>query len=399
MKTLPIIFLSLFCLCGNMQAFDYKASLTTGVFTGTPFWNQDYIADRDNINLDGDYTRMFNRFRFKGKILDNFSIKVNALRSDNFESANHVSETKLFQAYGIYKTKSGHLKAGRFTEFNRWVMGSVDGGSFAYNITDKIKVSGYGGVNVRYGTFFDSGEQTSLAYGSMAYKGDGFGGKARLLLTGENNLVGGNVYKKFGRTGISADFGYDLTNSRINDAGAGINGFIGYKFQWFGNYRLLRVRKWNTFTFADFFERYQIGGLYKLSRDLTLNARFLTTVNENNTNYLGYLAIQNKYLVLGLNYLAGDSYFNRFGISLGGKYSPVKDLKLSAGIASVDYLINNTDYGYDNIQSIATYLKVKYKALDRIAVNAFVNYYHNNNVLARNLRGGATVQFYFGSRK
>ncbi len=399
MKKLAITLLAVFCLFGNLRAFDYKASLTSGVFTGTPFWNQDYIANKDNISINGNFTRLYNRLRFRGHIYDNFYIRVNALRSDNFESANHISETKLYQVYGIYKTKNGHLRAGRFTEFNRWTMGSVDGASFAYNITDKIKVSGYGGVNVQYGTFFDSGNQPSLAYADLAYRGKGIGGKVRALLTDANNLVGANVFKNFGRTGINADIGYDLTRRRINDAGAAINGYVGKKFQWFGNYRLMRARKWNTLSFTDLYERYQVGSLYKLSRNYSMSARFLTTVSDSKTNYLGYLAIQNKYVVLGLNYLAGDSYFNRFGISLGGRYSPIRNLKLSAGIASVDYLINNSDYGYDNIQSLATYFKVKYKAFDRLAFNAYMNYYHNNNVLAQNLRGGATVQFYFGTMK
>jgi len=395
MKKIFNFLLSFLLILGIAKSQNYQASITSGVFTGTPFWNPYYLIGADSINVNDTYLRLYNNIRFSGK-MNNFSVKFSGLRSDNISQDNNISETKLYQLYAKYSFNKGYVKAGRFTEFNRWLIGSVDGAAFKYSVNKNFKLSAYGGLNVRYGNPFKSKKQESLIYGDFAYKTKGLGAKIRYFHTDKLDLAGLDFFSKLGFANINANVGYDLSNNRINDGGLGFNGVIGSRFQWFGNYRLMRSREWQSLVFTDFFQRYLIGFSYILPWHFRIDARQFTVTTDKYTNYISYLALQHKYFLIGINYLDGDSYSRRLGITVGGHYSIFKKLQISAGIGSVDYLIN--DNYYNNVQSLVSYLRIKYKIIDNLIINGYVNYYDKNPVLNENFRGGATVQYKFGSK-
>jgi hypothetical protein len=366
---------------------------------GTPFWNSENLSGEDAIDTNQSYMRFYNRLRVKSELFDNFNIQVNAVRSDNISGDNSASETKLYEVYARYNLSNGYIKLGRFTEFNKWTLGSVDGAAISYKLFEKFTVNAYGGMDVKYGKIYDSDNQNVLVYGDVAYKEKSYGGKVKFMHTDEFDVTGAELYSRFGAFVLSGNTGYDLKNSRIHDGGLGVSGALTNKIRLFGHYHFMRpVSFWNGYIMPEIYQNINLGLSYRLPWNLSLSGIQAATVTDSNKTYITNVSLSHKYFTFGVNYLSGDSYYNKFGISLGGRYSPIDDLMLNLGIASVDNMINFNQYE-SNYQSIASYFRANYKFLNNFVLSCYANYYHTDSQYIDNIRGGATLQFNFGGGK
>lgn len=391
-----------------LQAADFKGSLTTGVFTGTPIWNLDKYRDIDRYKASADYDadnaiekddtfwRTTNRLRLQGKFGQNFSFYMQALRSDDFSGDNHLSDTKIYQAYGKYAFSKGSVKAGRFLPFQRWIVGSVDGAAFTWQLTQRVTVSALGGLHVPYGLVYDSGKQIALGYADVAMRFKPL--RAKIKVYGDEDVVksGVDFYSRLGKVNINGNYGFDFTNSQIADGGLGAIWALNKKFVVNANYRLFRTlaADWGDIQFNSYLiERFLAGLRYEIWSGFYLDAQQMISMTSERKDYLSLLNLSSRYFNVGVNYLSGDSGLERLGLLLGGKYT-IDQLQLSAGISPVDYLPANET---DHLLTIAYYFRAGYRFLDYFSMSLNFNYYQDNPALESKFRGGVQLRYNFGS--
>ena len=405
-----VYFLFFVFLCGELTAqVNIQGDYTVGMFSGTPFWNRENYEDGSMIDNDQDWYRLYNKLRI-GASYDDFSLKFNGLRSDNFyfteserfefgkspvyfSEENHIYNNKIYQLYAQYKTKDYKFQIGRILPFNRWIFGSVDGLAADVDITDKISVRAFGGADVRYGLIYDDKDRNTVAYGEVAYRDRTIGGKVKAMKFGDDFRSGFDMFYRYKMLRFSLDLGYDFTNERLFDGTFGFYAYLSKKFNVSANAARFIPISWSHRYISEYIDRLQAAATYRISDDYALSFRQMVSTSNDFTDYLSYLYLTHKYFYGGVNYLGGDSGNERLGISIGGNYPILENLRVSAGIASVDYMFD--DRFVETRQAYSTYLKVMYKVIDDLSLRAYFNYYDNNSTINTNLRAGITAQYRF----
>ncbi len=399
------ILLLLLCVASTALSGNIKGSFSTGVFMGTPFWNSESYqlyglksSDTTTVLRNDTYARSVNQLRLKGDFSDKmFEYNLNILRSDGFQSENHISNTKIYEVYFKFNYSRGFVQAGRLFAFSRWIMGSIDGGAASYALSKNITVNALGGMNVKYGKLYDSDYAQALGYADVAFKMDRFLFKVKGLYTENVSKAGVDFRGKLWNIGISGNYGYDITNSQIADGGLNLIYSPSSKWTLSGNYRLMRTDmwEWTDFNFkGSLIERVLAGVRYKMFSNYYLDFRQMASMTIKRIEYLSLVNITGKYFNVGFNYLIGESGKKRIGINLGGKYTMNNGLYLAAGVSPVSYQYN--DY-YESLQTTAYYFRAAYKILKPLQVSLNFNYYQNNKVLVDNMRGGLQLRYNFGS--
>lgn len=394
MKKLAVL---LFTFGALLYAGNIQGSYTTGFYMGTPFWNSENFSDGKSIDVKDQFMRTINQLRLRGQAGQNFKYAINALRSDGFQSDNHLAETKLYQAYGQYNWSNGFAKLGRFVPFNRWLWSSVDGAAFAYQPTSSIKVSAFAGRHVPYGRLYDNDHAVTVAYVDMGLKFNDYRAKIKVMNDNQQTKIGTDFYGRLGKLRFNGNYGYNIKENQIADGGLGLNYLHNTKLNISANYRLFRTMPWslghtqfNTYLI----ERFMVGVAYRLLQNVTLDLRQTVTATSEKNDYLTYLTLSHRYFTLGLSYLGGDSEADRMGLIVGGNYTLFKGFNLSAGVAPVNYMLQNED---DSFTSIAYYAKIKYQVLKSLGLHMNFNYYQDNPVLQSKYRAGLQVNYFFGS--
>ena len=378
-------------------AGEIDGSFSTGFYWGTPYWNADNYTDDNVIEFDDTFMRSVNHLRLNGKFFDKLTFRVHALRSDGFQSETRLSETKIYQVYAQYDFSNAMIKLGRFVPLNRWIRGSIDGGGYNFTITEKIKFSAMGGLYSPYGKIYDSDNTLGLGYADISMRGKNIGAKAKVYADEDVTKAGADFYGRYGNLNYSGNYGFDFTNSRIADGGLYLMYALNSHLSISGNYRLLRTDIWkiNHIDFPSIMiERFSLGLRYKFLTSYYFDLRQMVTMTSEFSNNLTYLNIGGKYFYIGANYLSGDSEYERLGFHIGGKYKLFNSLFLNAGLAPVNYLMDEDE---DNLQTMSYYFRLNYKFLKQFTISANFNYYQDNNVLDSTMRGGIQLRYNFGS--
>ena len=252
-----LLFLGIIILSSSVYAGKYDATYTTGIFGGVPFWNKDNFSDEFAMDSSSKFLRWYNALTVNGQY-DNFSFHLSGSRSDGFDIRDdipesskyqvhlfgtkyHFSDTRIFRAYAQYKFEAGYVRPGRLPTFSRWLFGSVDGGAVSYNITENLNISGYGGKGVKYGLLYDSDYENIIGYGDISYNQKNYGVKAKYLYSDSASKAGFDLHASFGGVRASANFGYDITNSRIFDGSFGLYTYIGKDLSLSANISRFRI--------------------------------------------------------------------------------------------------------------------------------------------------------------
>jgi len=113
MKTFFILILLVPALIFSAEV---GGSFSTGLFMGTPFWNSENAGDLSGISSEELYLRSVNQLRLNGRFAQNFSFRINALRSDGFTTVEDTSgfitdvrldQTKIYEASLRYDFSAG----------------------------------------------------------------------------------------------------------------------------------------------------------------------------------------------------------------------------------------------------------------------------------------------------
>jgi len=393
MKNLIILLLGFSLL----QASDFRGSLSSGFFMGTPFWNADNFKNGNVIDKEDSFYRSVNRLRLRGKMGRHFLFSLHTIRNDGFQNQNRLSETKIYQLYGKYLFASGYVKCGRFIPFQRWIIGSLDGAAFSLQLSKRIRISALGGRHVTYGLLYEKDHEKTLAYADAAFLLQPF--SVKLKFYGDDNVkkTGIDFYGRWGKIGFNGNYGYDITDNQIADGGLSANWYVSRKLAFSGNYRLMRTLpwQWSHIRFKSYLiERFLMAARYRIGGHLYINVQQTLAMTSERKDYLSLLSIQFKYFNVGLNYLTGDSGLNRLGLLLGANYRFSDRLRLAAGVAPVDYLPANAG---EHLQTVAVYLRAAYQFLNCFTVSLNGNYYHDNPALFSKFRGGIQLRYNFGS--
>jgi hypothetical protein len=394
---MKVIFIFITLMLSIALAGDIDGSFTTGIFTGTPFWNPANYSDDNTIDSESSFLRTYNRLRVNGNLSNQLGFKINALRSDNFESENHLSKTKIYQVLLDYRFSKGTLSAGRFMPFSRWIYGSIDGGALAYHINRQISVNVYGGILRQYGRVLDTENTLNLGYADIGYRFKQNRIKVKMLSTEENNRSGIDFYSSYKTMQISGNYGYDITNKRIADGGLALFMPVNSAISVSGSYRLFRTDdfKINRIDFSGYLiERFIAGIKYELFKNHYLDFRQMLSMTSEFNDYLSVLNFIGRQYNIGINYLDGDSQLKRIGIQLGGHYELTETLRLAAGISPVSYMY---DYQDEYQRTIAYYLRANYKVIKHVSLAVTINYYDSLKALHDNIRGGLQLTYNFGS--
>ncbi|GEM_PF-2846030 len=402
MKKLLII---LFCLISNAISGDVKGSFSTAVFMGTPFFDRESYQlyglrsdDTTTVLGDDSYLRSVNQLRLRGSFSDKrFEYNLNALRSDGFNNDPHISNTKIYEVYLKYNFKRGYIQGGRLFAFTRWIMGSIDGGVVSYSISDVVSVNAMGGMSVQYGKLYDNEMADPIGYANVNFRFNRFRFKLKGLYTQDASKAGFDFRTKLWKIGISANYGYDITNSQISDGGINLLYIPSAKWTLSGNYRLMRTDmwKWTDFDFiGSLIERYLFGVRYKIHNGYYLDLRQMASMTTKKTEYLSLVSISARYFNAGFNYLFSDYGQKRIGINVGGQYTFNNGLYLTAGFSPVSY--QYSDY-YTSLQTSSYYFRAAYQVLNPLQISLNINYYQNNQVLYSKIRGGLQIRYSFGS--
>ncbi len=391
------LLISFIFLVSFAYAQKIDGSVSTGIQMGTPFWNSDNYSDGNVIDSADTFIRSVSRIQLQGRFGSHFKIVMSALRSDGFQSENRLAETKFYTFYGQYAFSGGRIKAGRFLPFMRWIRGSVDGVDFSCNITRWLNVQVLGGLHTPYGKIYDSDRAIRVAYGHLQF----MKGTNRLKIKAYNDedktIVGFDVYGSMGKMHIGGNYGFDITNKHINDGGLSLSYPWGKKLFLAASYRLFRTLPWifGHINYESYLiDRLAVSARYYLFDHYTLNFTQLVTLTSEHTDYLSLLILSTKFIHLGINYMSGDRDMQRLGLVLGANYTFWKDLTLSAGLAPTDYLFVNMN---EHEQTVAYYLRLRYRFLKRFLINTNLNFYQNNEALHSPVRGGIQLMYYFGS--
>jgi len=296
-----------------------------------------------------------------------------------------------------YDFKSGKVQLGRLMPFNRWIMGSIDGASVSYKISDMFKLHVLGGLNVRYGKLYDSDNNYSVGYAELRFRSKQYGGKFKFYNDEDVSKSGFDVYGRINKLRIATNFGYDLSNERISDGGLNLSYMVNRDFNVSGNYRLFRSDDWKLIK-IDFegylIERFMIGCNYKIFKGYSIDFRQMLSMTSEKKDYVSFFTFKGKYFHIGANYLTGDSEYQRMGFSVGGNYSPLNGLNLYAGVSPVRNLFDEFE---DNQWTTAVYFRADYKVFQCLSARTNFNYYNNNDTLNKNIRGGLNLIYYFGN--
>ena len=388
-----------------LSAGDIGGSFSTGVFMGTPFWNSDNVKDLTAISSEELYLRSVNQLRLHGRFAEKFSFRVNALRSDGFQTVNdsagmatdvRLSQTKIYEVSLRYDFSAGYLQAGRIMPFGRWFRGSVDGGAFAVNFGKALKFTALGGLFVPYGLLYDSDNQKTLAYADLSYAWDKASVKAKYYYDSDVTKAGLDFFFILSKLRVNGNYGYDFTNSRLADGSLNLFLKAAQKVNLSFNYYLFRPEEW-AFTGVELsymIERFMLGAQYRISAGSAINFNQIMAMTSEHIDYVTYLTYQYRFLNVGLNYLYGQSDIKRLGFTLGVNYAPSSALAISGGISPVNYTFYDQT---DSKTSIAYYLRLRYRFVKYFMAVANVNYYQNSDVLNNNIRGGIRLVFNFGS--
>lgn len=391
------IFIFLFGLLCSVSAVDFDGSFSTGIYSGTPFWNPDNYSDGNTIDPESSFLRSYNRLRLNGSLTQNIGFKINALRNDGFDSENRLSETKLHQVLLNYRFSKGTVMAGRFMPFSRWIYGSIDGGAVDYFISRQLSVNVYGGVLRQYGRLFEDENTTNLGYADIAYRIKQGRVKVKMLSTEENNRAGIDFYSRYKTLQFSGNWGYNLTDNQIADGGVALFLPVNSTLSISGAYRLMRTEDFilNRIDFSGYLiERFTIGAKVKVFTKHYLDFRQMLSMTSEYNDYLSVLNFIGPFYSVGINYLDGDSDMKRIGFNLGGHYEVIKDLRLSAGVSPVNYM-----YSYQDTyqRTVAYYLRAGYTVLENLNLALNFNLYDNLQSLHDNYRGGLLLKYNFGS--
>ena len=378
-------------------AGDIDGSFSTGIFTGTPFWNPDNYSEGSTIDPESSFLRSYNRLRLNGSLTDRLRFKINALRNDGFDSENRLSETKIHQVLLDYRFSKGTVTAGRFMPFSRWIYGSIDGGAVDYAINRQLSVNVYGGILRRYGRLFDDENTTGLGYADIGYRLKQGRVKIKMLSTEEENRAGIDFFSRYKTLQFSGNWGYNLTGKQIADGGLALFLPVNRMVSISGAYRLIRTDDFlmNRIDFSGYLiERFTVGAKVKLFTSHYLDFRQMLSMTSEYNDFLSVCNFIGQYYNIGINYLSGDSQLKRIGIHLGGHYEVIKDLRLSAGISPVSYMY---DYQDEYTRTVAYYLRAGYSVLQNLSLAATFNFYDNLKSLHNNYRGGLLLKYNFGS--
>ncbi|HGY55216.1 MAG TPA: hypothetical protein ENK44_05935 [Caldithrix abyssi] len=402
MKTFIILFSLLPTI---LLAGDIKGSFSTGIFMGTPFWNSDNAKNISVISNDEAFLRSVNQLRLYGNFADKFSFRVNALRSDGFvevsDSAGYntgerLNQTKIYEAFLRYDFSVGNIQLGRIMPFGRWFRGSVDGGAFAIKLGQRIRISALGGLYVPYGLVYDSDNQKTLAYADMAVSWNKASLKAKYYYDGNITKAGMDFFFTLFKIRVNGNYGYDFTNSRLDDGSLNLFCKAADRVNISLNYYLFRPQGWNfpKVDFSYLIERFMLGIQYKISTTSTINFNQIVAMTSERKDYVTYLTYQYRFLNIGFNYLFGESDIKRLSLTLGGHYAPSKNFMVSGGIAPVNYTFYDQT---DSQTAIAYYLRLRYRFLKSFMAVANLNYYQNTDILNNSVRGGVRLVYNFGS--
>ena len=394
MKKIFIVLVAFTC---TTLAVEFKGSFSSGINMGTPYWNKTNLEDGNKIDSSDSFLRVVNKLQLRGNFSDNFSFRMNAIRSDGFQSDNRLSRTKIQQFYAAYKYSSGNIQVGRLMPFNRWIMGSIDGLSVAYKLSDMFSFKALGGLNVRYGKLYDSDENYTVGYGELGIHLKKFGGKIKFYNDEDQTKTGLDFHGKLNKLRFNTSVGFSVSEEELSDGSFGLFYPFSSKFSVSGNYRLFRTEEWeiNNIEFEGYLiERFLLGFNYKILEGYSLDLRQMLALTSERKDYISYLTFAGKYFHVGANYLTGDSDIQRMGFSIGGNYSPMQDLYLYAGVSPVDYVLDEDE---DHIQSTAIYFRANYRIIKDLAARLNFNYYDNNSALKEDIRGGLNITYYFGN--
>jgi len=364
MKKLLIM---LICFVTSAYSGDVKGSFSTGIFMGTPFWDRESYQlyglksdDTTTVLRDDSYIRSVNQLRLKGNFADKkFEYNLNALRSDGFNSDPHISNTKIYEVYLKYNFKNGYIQGGRLFTFTRWIMGSIDGGTASFSISDAITINAMGGMSVKYGKLYDSDMAQGLGYADVAFRWNRFRFKVKGLYTEDVSKTGVDFWGKLGPVGISGNYGYDITNTQISDGGLNLLYVLSDKWTFSGNYRLMRTDmwEWTDYNFTgSLIERFLLGIRYKIHKQYYLDFRQMASMTIDRMEYLTLVNITAKYFNIGFNYLLGETGKKRIGLNVGGRYTFNNGLYLTAGFSPVSYQYNDF---YESLQTTSYYFRMR----------------------------------------
>jgi hypothetical protein len=252
---------------------------------------------------------------------------------------------------------------------------------------------------VDYPTDFRSGnEKDGLGYAEVAYRAKDFGGKVKFMYLEDSYRTGFDFYGGYSMFRFSIDAGYDASHETLFDGSLGLYAYLTQNFNVSANVSRRTPLEWG-FWRDHYIDRFQAAASYKIFKNYSINLQQLVTRYNDNLDYLTYFNIGHKYFFAGVNYIWGDSGNERFGVSLGGNYSFLQNLRVSGGIASVDYLFNHDIIEDTSKQSYSTFINVYFEPWDFMDIRGNLSYYHQYESLPQKLRGGIAFQFKFQGGK
>ncbi len=392
------IILTLFLSVVLAHAIGIKGNVSTAFYMGTPFWNADNYSNGNTIAADDAFYRTLNQLRLTATFGSRFSFKLNMLRSDGFQSDNHLSETKFYQAYAQYTFASGFARLGRFVPFNRWIWGAVDGASMGISFGKHLQLNVLGGLHVPYGLFYDSDRSVALGYGDMNVRYGRYGAKAKFFYSDEQTKAGLDVFGRNGKLKYGAGYGYDFTNKQSSEGSLHLIYLASQKMTLNLNYRLFMTEPWKL-GHTDFnpymIERILGSVHYRLWDSYSLDWQEMLTMTSQVKDYLSMLTFSGSFFTVGGSYLSGESDFSRLGIVLGLHHTFFKSWYVSAGIAPTSFQLAGQS---EHQQTTAVYLRSTYRLFDSLSARIHFNYYQDNPALESKYRGGLQLNYFFGSK-
>ncbi len=392
------LFLLLFLSIALVHATGIKGSFSTAFYMGTPFWNADNYSNANTIASDDAFYRSLNQLRLTATFGSRFSFRFNMLRNDGFQSDNHLSETKFYQAYAQYTFSTGFARLGRFVPFNRWIWGSVDGASVGISVGKHMRLNILGGMHVPYGLFYDSDRGEAVGYGDLNLRYGMYGAKAKLFYSEQNTKAGLDVFGRSGKLKYGAGYGHDFTNAQPSEGSLYLIYLAGPKMTFHLNYRMYMTEPWKL-GHTDFnpymIERILGSVNYRLWDSYSIDWQEMVTMTSEVKDYLSMLTFSGGFFTVGASYLNGESDFSRLGLVLGLHYTFFKVWNVAAGVAPTTYQLAGRS---ERQQTTAFYLKSTYRLFESVSARIHFNFYQDNPALESKYRGGLQLNYFFGSK-
>jgi hypothetical protein len=370
-----ILFLLIFSAI--LTAGNIRGSFRSGLVFGTGAFNNTQWEKENTSQINYDYPKMrvANQLRLSGKFGGAF-FKLNGLHTIRFAPNSTETEPKLYETYFGYKIKEGEIVLGRVSSFNRWYWGSFDGARLKMNLSPFYRLHVAAGLTAPYGKWFESDNSIAYFYGHLDYLKKHYGLKIKANHLDETFKAGMDAWAKWNHFKLAADFGFDLTNSQIADAG--FNGFyqLNTNLSFSANYRLMRSLPWQ-FSFSELSimsERVTAGVRYHIDSDWYVALKQTTGLTKDYQSYVTHLLLGAKHIYFGFNYTSSNYDINRLGLTLGGRYEIIKGLHISGALSPVNYQY----YGYeDKVFTLASNLRLRYQILDNLALGTYWALYND----------------------